>query len=222
VLKKLHADGRLTKTPEQKIATSRRMKKWHTEHGHPRGALGLQHTDAAKNKMSVSSKKYWANLSQPERDRISKRMSVAAARNAGKLENRKNASWKAGWREIGGARKYYRSRWEANYARYLEWLKQNGEIAAWAHEPKTFWFEKIKRGTMSYLPDFSVQENSGPVVYHEVKGWMDDRSKTKIKRMAKYFPEIQLIVVDSKQYKLIEKSVGKIIVGWEQCRADVV
>ena len=58
-----------------------------------------------------------------------------------------SASWKAGWREIGGQRIYARSRWEANYARYLEWLRANGSIAKWEHEPETFWFEGIKRGT---------------------------------------------------------------------------
>src|SRR5687768_3513242 len=94
----------------------------------------------------------------------------------------------ASWRVIGGIRKYFRSRWEANYARYLEWLKTNGEIVSWTHEPKTFWFEKIKRGTRSYLPDFCVIEKNGKEVYYEVKGYMDSKSKTKIKRMAKYYP----------------------------------
>ena len=94
----------------------------------------------------------------------------------------KYASCKSGWREIGGIRKYYRSRWEANYARYLEFLKVNGEIEKWEHEPETFWFEGIKRGVMSYLPDFRVTEKNGDIVFHEVKGWMDARSITKIKR----------------------------------------
>ncbi len=49
---------------------------------------------------------------------------------------------------------YFRSRWERNWARYLNFLVQHGEITGWEYEPKTFWFHKIKRGTRSYKPDF--------------------------------------------------------------------
>lgn len=123
---------------------------------------------------------------------------------------------KAGWREIGGYRKYYRSRWEANYARYLQWLKERGEILDWKHEPETFWFEAIKRGVRSYLPDFRVWEKGGSSSLHEVKGWMDDRSKTTLKRMAKYHPNEKIIVVRERDYNAIAKTVGPMITGWEK------
>jgi hypothetical protein len=128
---------------------------------------------------------------------------------------RLNASWKAGWREIGGTRKYYRSMWEANYAYYLQWLKELGHIADWKHEPKTFWFEGIKRGCVSYLPDFWIREVNGSEAYHEVKGWMDDRSVTKLKRMAKYHPTVKLVVIDSKAYAAIKRSCQGLVPGWE-------
>ena len=48
-------------------------------------------------------------------------------------------SWKASWHEVGNQRCFFRSRWEANYARYLEWLCSIGQIAKWEHEPQTFW-----------------------------------------------------------------------------------
>lgn len=131
-------------------------------------------------------------------------------------ENREGATWKAGWREIGGYRKYYRSRWEANYARYLEWLRERGEIRSWQHEPKTFWFDAIRRGVRSYLPDFLVVENSGEEVWHEVKGWMDQRSRTTLKRMAKYYPGERVIVIDGPQIKAIDRKMSSMIVGWER------
>lgn len=124
-------------------------------------------------------------------------------------------TWKAGWRDIGGYNKYYRSRWEANYARYLQFLKESGQIADWSHEPETFWFTEIMRGCRSYLPDFRVSENNGSIVYHEVKGWMDSRSKTKLKRMKKYYPDVELILISEKEYIEIEKKLGGIIKGWE-------
>lgn len=129
--------------------------------------------------------------------------------------NREKCSWKAGWREIGGKRKYFRSKWEANYARYLEWLKEHNQIKEWQHENKTFWFDGIKRGCRSYLPDFEITNNNGTIEYHEVKGWYDDRSKTKTKRMAKYYPEVKLIIIFQKQYNDIKNKVGMLIKDWE-------
>jgi hypothetical protein len=129
--------------------------------------------------------------------------------------------WKGGWREIGGYKKYYRSRWEANYARWLERERSEGRIVSWAHEPKTFWFEGIKRGVNNYLPDFHVVyppsgEDGKPIEeYHEVKGWMDPKSATKIKRMGKYFPDVKLVVIDRKIYNKLERECKRTIEGWE-------
>lgn len=111
-------------------------------------------------------------------------------------------------------RKFYvRSVWEYNWACYLEFLKQNKEIQEWEHEPDTFWFNKIKRGIRSYLPDFKITKNDGSIVYHEVKGYMDAKSKTKIKRMAKYHPDVELEVIDKKRYNSVKKW-SKVIKGW--------
>lgn len=121
----------------------------------------------------------------------------------------------AGWRTVGEKRCYFRSSWEANYAMYLEWLKKNGYIKEWEHEPKTFWFEGIRRGCVSYLPDFRITELDGSEIYHEVKGYMDAKSKTKIARMARYFPAVKLVVIDKKQYQSIKNTVSLIVEGWE-------
>lgn len=194
--------------------TSIRMKKWHSENEHPRGALGMIHTQETKEILSTKSKSMWAKMPDSKRDEYSKRASINGRKTS--PINREGASWKAGWREIGGKRKYFRSRWEANYARYLEWLKINGEIIDWLHEPTTFWFIGIKRGCMSYLPDFEVTEMNGDIVYHEVKGWMDDRSKTKIQRMGKYHPNIKLIIIDKKVYMDIKNKISRLIDEWEK------
>ena len=129
---------------------------------------------------------------------------------------RTNVTFKQSWRNIGGKRIFARSAWEANYARYLEFLKQNGNIQDWEHEPDTFWFEKIKRGVRSYLPDFKVTELDGSIVYYEVKGYMDARSKTKINRMKKYYPRVALRVIDSKSYTALAKQISGLIPDWEK------
>jgi len=111
---------------------------------------------------------------------------------------------------------YLRSRWEANYARYLMWLESRGEIQKWEYEPDTFWFESIKRGVRSYLPDFKIWKTVDDEPYYvEVKGRMDSRSATKLKRMAKYHPDVSIELCDAHIYYTIKETFGKIIPNWE-------
>ena len=124
-------------------------------------------------------------------------------------------TWKQGWREIGGYRKYYRSKWEANYARYLQFLKDNKAIKDWKHETKTFWFKGLKRGTMSYLPDFLVINNNDKEEYHEVKGYMDAKSATKLKRMKKYHPEVVMVLIQADWFKRNNKLGKSLFKDWE-------
>lgn len=124
------------------------------------------------------------------------------------------ATWKQDWAEIGGKRNFYRSRWEYRYALYLEFMKTHGHIADWEHEPETFWFEGIRRGTNNYKPDFRVRFNSGNVEYFEVKGYMDKKSQTKIKRMAKYHPDVVLRVVGKEWFKAYSPILKRAIKAW--------
>jgi hypothetical protein len=73
-----------------------------------------------------------------------------------------------------------RSNWEANTARIMNLYKIKFEF-----EPKVFNFP-IKRGTKSYTPDFFLSESEE---WMEIKGYLDDKSKLKIKRFKKYYPE---------------------------------
>lgn len=68
---------------------------------------------------------------------------------------------------------------------------------------------------MSYTPDFKVVELDQTVKYHEIKGWFDSASKTRLKRMAKYYPEIVVVVVGQKEYNALAKSVSGFIANWE-------
>lgn len=119
------------------------------------------------------------------------------------------------WVTLGGKKIYCRSLWESNYARYLQWQKDRGDILEWEHEPETFWFTGIKRGVMSYLPDFKVFLKDGSHEWHEVKGWMDKRSATKLKRMAKYHPSETVKVFGGDWFKSSGRTLAAIIPGWE-------
>lgn len=206
-------DRKKNTTTRKKMAV--RSKKWHEENDHPRGALGIKHNKETRRKLSEASIRAHKNR-PPEREtfRIEKQLKTKAKR-GNLIPPRHKASWKQSWQTIGGKRNYYRSSWEVNYAHYLEWLKINKEIIEWEHEPTTFWFEGIKRGVRSYTPDFLVTENNNKEIYHEIKGWMDARSKTKIKRMAKYHPDISLLVIDAKAYKKLNKQLSGLVTGWK-------
>jgi len=115
---------------------------------------------------------------------------------------------KRGWYDINGIQMFFRSKWEVNYALYLDWLKKIGEIKDWKYEEDVFIFEKIKFGTRSYRPDFKIFNNDGSIHYDEVKGYMNSQSKTKINRMRIYYPKIKLNIIDEKAYNSIKNKVG--------------
>lgn len=134
---------------------------------------------------------------------------------AGKNRVKQYSRARKGWAELGQRRFFARSSWEFNYGHYLEFLRIQKQISDWAHEPETFWFDGIKRGCLSYLPDFRVTNPDGTIEYHEVKGWMDPKSITKIKRMAKYHPAIKLVVIDATRYKALAKTVKGLVPEWK-------
>ena len=85
----------------------------------------------------------------------------------------------------GGYRKdlkqYFRSKMEANVARYY---KYTGEL--YIYECWEFEFKKIKRGSRFYKPDFFLAVVNRWV---EVKGRFNASDKTKLRRFKKYYPE---------------------------------
>ncbi len=193
-------------------------KEWHKNNPHPRGMKGKKHSKEYCEQISTRVKKWFKDApKETMRIRNTKMLQTKLAKYGTLCPMGENdtRSWKSGWREIGDAKKFYRSSWEANYARYLQWQKESGLIKEWKHELKTFWFEKIKRGSITYLPDFYVECLDGSHFWVEVKGWMDARSKTKIKRFKKYYPEENLILIDAKWFKKCAPKIRILIKEWE-------
>ena len=182
-------------TAEQRMTISENMKKWHKENPNFNTVhkKGWKHSADAKQKMSLSrkGKKLWDDGQRQElsdRAKEQHRRGVLGGFNT-------YSRCKRGWYECNGKRIFMRSGWELKYARILDARIDAGEILKWEYEAETFEFEKIKRGTRSYTPDFKIWLPDGSVVFHEVKGWMDAKSKTRIKRMAKYFPDVTLVII---------------------------
>ena len=119
--------------------------------------------------------------------------------------------------DLGGI--YFRSRWEANYARYLNFRIEHQSqplIDRWEFEPEMFEFTKIRKGTRFYTPDFKVYFADGHIEYHEVKGWDYPKGRTARKRFAKYYPDLQLELIDSDFFKTVQRQgIQSLIAEWE-------
>ena len=143
-----------------------------------------------------------------------------------------------------GKRKYlnnqfFRSSWEANVYRYMLYLytpKTSGVIIQYEPTDFTFWQFGIKKGTVSYTPDFKLIHPDGSYEWIEVKGgFLKSSDKTKLRRFKKYFPdEFKRLVavtpgktsktakffteigVDIKwEYPSLNKEFKKVIINWE-------
>lgn len=113
--------------------------------------------------------------------------------------------------------KYFRSSWEANLGRYYNYAG-----IKWLYEPKIFYFndsllmgkKKIKKGTLSYTPDFYLPELD---TWVEVKGYLRDKDKTKLKRFKKYYPEefkkLWFVIYDKYSRSVANGKIIKFLVG---------
>lgn len=111
--------------------------------------------------------------------------------------------------------KFFRSSWEANYARILNWMKDRGQIFDWAFEADTFEFKGIKRGTRFYTPDFRIWTKTG-FEYHEIKGYMTQKGRTALERMGRYHPDIRVILIDAPRYKVLARQFKSLVPFWEK------
>jgi len=85
----------------------------------------------------------------------------------------------------------YRSKWEAEYAKYLDALKAAGRILSWEYEA-----ERLEIGVgAKYTPDFRVVHCNGFVQYREVKGYRREAAMVRLKAAALRYPGHQFLLV---------------------------
>jgi hypothetical protein len=60
-----------------------------------------------------------------------------------------------------------------------------------------------------------VTATDGRTVYWEVKGYMDAKSITRMRRMSKFYPEQTVIMIDAKSYRTLAKRLAGLVPGWE-------
>lgn len=192
------------------------MKKHIKKYGHCRGMLGKTHSIEEREKMRKRAKKLWKDPNSTfNSEEFRQLKSDIAFKNALKSKKENNYS-----RSVSGKRpdlnnQFFRSKWEANYARFLNLLIKQNKIYKWEYEVDTFIFSEIKKGIRSYTPDFKIWETKESIPYYvEIKGWLDNKSKTKLKRMEKYYPSIKIVMFMEKEYKEL-KLISHFIKGWE-------
>jgi len=121
---------------------------------------------------------------------------------------------------LGGC--YFRSSWEANWARYLNFRMRKGEVLGWEFEADTFDFPVLLNdGAAFYTPDFKVRMPDGAVEYHEVKGQMSPEGKLKLSRMREFYPQITVRLVDREVYRRVGRRFAGRLPHWERKAKDV-
>ncbi|PIS39114.1 MAG: hypothetical protein COT34_00040 [Candidatus Nealsonbacteria bacterium CG08_land_8_20_14_0_20_43_11] len=120
----------------------------------------------------------------------------------GKPTSPKAARGKAGIRKGIDDKIYFYSRWEANFARLLNYFN-----IKWEYQPKTF---DLK--TQSYTPDFYLPNHD---VFIEVKNFLWKYSKIRDRKFRKLYPNIKLILLLKKDYLELEKKYSQFIKNWE-------
>lgn len=108
--------------------------------------------------------------------------------------------------DLGGT--HFRSSWERNVARWLNWRIEQGEVVSWEFEPHRFTFPGVLRGPGGYTPDFRLVLPDGSVEWLEVKGRELPADRSKWKRMKQFYPEVKLTVLGADTYKSLQSKFG--------------
>jgi hypothetical protein len=109
---------------------------------------------------------------------------------------------KAGIRSDVSPTIYFFSRWEANFARLMNYLN-----IQWIHQPKTFQLKSQKYTPDFYLPDFDI--------YIEVKNYLSDYSRNRDMQFRKAYPELKLILLLKEEYLALQNEYASKIKEWE-------
>ena len=207
--------GNYVQTDEQKRKKSESCKTTHAS----REVFTVEH----KKKFSETMKRTWAegkintanhwSKTPSGREHLSKsftgkkmslqarrRMSISAQNRLRTKRETLYSSARGGHRVDLG--QYFRSAWEANFARIL-----NYQGKTWSYEPTTFQLSD----TMSYTPDFLCEG-----VYYEIKGRMNDDAIKKLKFMSEKYPDVKIELIDSVKYNALRIQFKQLLtLTWE-------
>lgn len=126
----------------------------------------------------------------------------AMAITGGKPTSPKASRGKAGIRKDISETIYFHSRWEANYARMLNYLD-----IKWEYEPKTFNLE-----VQNYTPDFYLPNENK---YIEIKNFLWKYSIIRDEKFRTLYPDVILELLLKEDYLKLQEKYAKFIKNWE-------
>ena len=197
-------------TREQREIRSKNLKNVITSIEHPRGMLNKHHSDKTKQYLSIIHKVIAVNTPKEILHERAMKAIQTRKENGIPFNTTSNAySRTKGGKRIDLNNQYFRSSWEANIARIL-----NYEDIEWKYEYKRFYFEDESEHILSYQPDFYLPQFNKWI---EVKGWMDEKSKIRLEKFAKEYQEenINLIIIDEEFYNALSEEFRFVIQYWE-------
>lgn len=134
------------------------------------------------NSSRLSLKQLCADL-QKSQYAIRKRIDVLDLRNVKPATSATpNSRFRSGFRDDLGVK--VRSGWEACVLRWL-----NHVNIEWVYEPRRFYFDGVRRGAHSYMPDIYLPNYEGSDRWLEIKGRLPPSDRTKLRRFRKFYPE---------------------------------
>lgn len=177
---------------KDKEKLQRALKKIHTDENHKKVSLAL--------KGKPKSEEHKKKLSQTMIDK-----GIAKGKNNPMYGKHPitTKGFKSGKR-IDLNNQYFRSTWEANFARIIQYNNKQYEYE------KHVFPVKIDGNDCTYLPDFKIDN-----IFYEIKGYWYDDAKIKTEAFMQQYPEIKLVIVDSEKYYKLRNKYKKLIDNWE-------
>lgn len=198
-----HRAGNYFSDHSKKLLSEKAKERWQSEKFRQRckqsniEKYGVEHwtqTEEAKKVLSERSKKYKAS------EETKRKMRASAARRIREGRHYSTFVGKGGFREDIGF--YVRSKWEANFARYLLYTKQEFQ-----YEIQSF---SLADGR-TYTPDFKVGN-----IFYEIKGWWTKLAAEKHRSFCQEYPNVVLQIVDPVWYSELSRQYASIIPNWEK------
>lgn len=117
------------------------------------------------------------------------------------------------------------SNYEYNYALYLDYLYSTHQITGWIRNTTAFGLSeavevpgKASKTQNSYVPDFIVFNLDGTYEIHEVKGWMNERSKAVITQFRKDYPNLAYKIIGKTEIIVLQREFQDKLWGWVKIR----
>jgi hypothetical protein len=168
--------------------------------------VGLKDTKETRLKKSIALKKFYINNTNYIKGKKHKPETINKMRIAREKAMKENRHFKGAFRK--DLNQYFRSKFEANFARFLSWLNIKYEYET----NKTIF--KLNDGR-TYICDFYLPEIEQ---YVELKGFdWKKKIQDKYEVFKKEFPKIKwnILYQKSEEWKQIVKNYSKLIDNWE-------